>query len=650
MSIDQTAEVILENLSQEYIDALIQRVCDMMANHARKTIADIDIRNQIHTLIEDSVDRAVSAYFWPDNNTVPNLDVGIVETLGTEFKSRTDQFLTHLTDRIQNDVIRDIRNFISTTDFVEFVNTTAATAIKNTVEQSSYQFPTHSIPASAVRTNEIIISANQIDGGTIKRFASTGIEDRALERKLIIENDRVVIAGDIEIQGQVNAAFMDNIVTQAANIILNKMPEGTFAFDTVTAEDVVHLVVAHVRKKFEVDISQAVSQEVAAYGIRGSLENKIDNIIKQCVDTYVYNTPDNTSHYENTVVSGLISSFNTQTEQFVTNLRNTVQKNVLDTLSHAVSQINIIEEIKAQSGRILYDLVARNGISFPDRSVPGSAIDTASLSISGDNINGGVIRNFQSLGIQDRANQCQVTVTDNYTVIENKLVANSLEIRGPVNFVNGLDQSITDQLSELTLAKLESKNQQGLYDQYAQRVFDKIQEQGISIDHLQLQGKPLFDNGTLSYNVTKSNLQRVGYLKELQVQGESYLSSTLYTSGKRAGINTLEPEATLDLWDQEVQIVAGKRSQDVGMIGSPRNQTLLVTTNNKNQLSINPDGSVTADQLNIGRVRHTSSPIMPVDNRPAGVVVWNERPFIGGPIGWVSLGGARWAGFGTVTE
>jgi hypothetical protein len=54
--------------------------------------------------------------------------------------------------------------------------------------------------------------------------------------------------------------------------------------------------------------------------------------------------------------------------------------------------------------------------------------------------------------------------------------------------------------------------------------------------------------------------------------------------------------------------------------------------------------------LNIGRVRHTSSSTMPVDNRPAGVVVWNEKPYIGGPIGWVSLGGARWAGFGTITE
>lgn len=650
MSIDQTAEVIIENLSQEYIDALIQRVCDMLANHARTEIANLNIKSQINTMVADTVDRAVSAYFWPDSSSAPTLDVGIVEKLANEFHNKTDLFLNHLTGRIQSDVIRDIRNYISTRDYVEFVNSTTSNTIKQTIEQGTYNFPAKTIPASAVRTEDIQLSAEQIVKGRHQNFISTGIEDQAAERKLIIKNDRVVIAGDLEIQGQINKSTLDNIVSKAANIIISKLPEGTFAFDTVSAEDVASLAARHVYNKFERNIEQTINQEIAAYGIRDSLENKINEIIKRAVDTYVYNNPTNQSYYENTVLGGLITSFNKQTDEFVTTLRNIVQQKVLDNLNHAVAQINVIDTIKEQSGRILYDIIARNGLTFPNNSVPGSAVDTGSLRISADNITQGIIRNFQSLGIQDKANQCQVTISDQHTVVENKLVANSLEIRGPVKFTNGIDPVLADELSDYTLTKFESKNQQGLYDNYAQRVFDRIQQEGITIDHLRLNGKPLFDNGTLSYTVTKSNLQRVGYLKELQVQGESYLSSTLYTSNKRTGINTLEPEMTLDLWDQEVQIVAGKRSQDVGVIGSPRNQTLLVSTNNKNQLSINPDGSVSADQLNIGRVRHTSSSTMPVDNRPAGVVVWNEKPYIGGPIGWVSLGGARWAGFGTITE
>lgn len=650
MSIDQTAEQIIDNLSQEYIDALIQRVCEMLANYAKQHVANTNINAQIQQLVADTVDRAIGTYFWPSQDSAPNLNSGIVETIGTEFKNRTETFLSHLTNRIQNDVIQDIRNFISTTNFNEFVTRTAAETIRTTVVNGTYSFPDHSIPARALQIGDIKITADQITPGQYQNFYSTGIEDRALTKTLIVDKGKVIVEGDLAVSGSINKEFLDKIVSQAAEIILAKLPEGTFNFASVTASDVVELVALHVRNQFEREITVAVNAQVTQYGIKQSLETRIDNIIKSAVDTYVYNKPNNQSYFENTILSGIIASFNKQTEEFIVNLKNTIQQQVLDHLNHAVSQINVVDSIKEQSGRILYDLISRNGISFPPNSVPGSAIDTVSLTLSADNITQGVIRNFQSLGIQDRANSCQITVSDQYTVIENQLVANSLEIKGPVKFTMGLDESLAEDLSERTLVKFQTRSQDGLYDHYAQRVFDRIQQEGITIDHLRLNGKPLFDNGTLSYNVTKSNLQRVGYLKELQVQGESYLSSTLYTSNKRTGFNTMEPEMTVDIWDQEVQIVLGKRSQDIGVIGSPRNQTLLLSTNNKNQLSVNPDGSITVDQLNIGRVRHTSSAGMPVDNRPIGVIVWNENPYIGGPIGWVSLGGARWAGFGTITE
>ena len=47
---------------------------------------------------------------------------------------------------------------------------------------------------------------------------------------------------------------------------------------------------------------------------------------------------------------------------------------------------------------------------------------------------------------------------------------------------------------------------------------------------------------------------------------------------------------------------------------------------------------------------HSSAAWQPTDNRQLGEIVWNEQPNIGAPIGWVSLGGARWAKFGTITE
>jgi hypothetical protein len=84
------------------------------------------------------------------------------------------------------------------------------------------------------------------------------------------------------------------------------------------------------------------------------------------------------------------------------------------------------------------------------------------------------------------------------------------------------------------------------------------------------------------------------------------------------------------------------------MIGTVRNQDLLVTSNNKNNLICKPDGSVHINTLQVGSVTMTSPNSIPNDDRSIGTIVWNQSPVIGNPIGWVSLGGARWAKFGII--
>ena len=43
-----------------------------------------------------------------------------------------------------------------------------------------------------------------------------------------------------------------------------------------------------------------------------------------------------------------------------------------------------------------------------------------------------------------------------------------------------------------------------------------------------------------------------------------------------------------------------------------------------------------------------SSETPPTDDQPMGTIVFNSNPSLGGPLGWVSLGGARWANFGII--
>jgi hypothetical protein len=643
MTIDSTAEQILDNLSQEYIDALIQRVCDMMAGYAKKQVETQNIKEQISNQITNNIEQVVNKYFFSDSDS-------IAKEITTEFKTKTENFLNLLAKNIQDKVIADLKHHIGSQNYVEYLHDITQRTVKDTVESVNFKFPDACIPARALVFDEFKISADKIDNGTIKHFNSTGIEDFASSKTLIVEDNLVSIYGDIEIHGKINQKFIDSIVSTTAGLILQKFPEGTFDFADISKQDIEQLLTLHISKKYHNDIESHLVSNLNSYNIKQTLDQRINDIINSSVTTYQYNNPNSSISGDNSVVNGLLSSFSTKTQQFINDLQSQIQQKVLDNLAHRMSNHDVTETIIEQSRRVIYDMLVRNTVHIPDASIPAKAIQNQHLVISADNISQGIIKNFQSNGIQDRAAQCQMTIDDSHTIIENDVVIKNLQVKGKVRFDQGLEQDIADSLSDLTLTKLESKYQSGTYDIYAQKVFDKIRDEGVSIDHLRHNNKPLFENGTLNYNITKSNLQKVGYLKELQVQGETYLSSTLYTSNKRAGINTLEPEMTLDLWDQEIQIIAGKRSLDVGIIGLPRNQTLILSTNNKNQLLINPDGTISINQLNIGTVRHTSSPDIPLDNRTPGVIVWNERPVIGGPIGWVSLGGARWAGFGTVTE
>ena len=86
----------------------------------------------------------------------------------------------------------------------------------------------------------------------------------------------------------------------------------------------------------------------------------------------------------------------------------------------------------------------------------------------------------------------------------------------------------------------------------------------------------------------------------MQVVGETLLDQTLYVANGRMGVNTLEPGNVLDIWDQEVQLIAGKKLKDTAIFGTIRNQNLIITANSKDQLVLNTDGTVTIESLNIG--------------------------------------------------
>jgi hypothetical protein len=187
-----------------------------------------------------------------------------------------------------------------------------------------------------------------------------------------------------------------------------------------------------------------------------------------------------------------------------------------------------------------------------------------------------------------------------------------------------------------------------LFQGFSDIVFQQIRLHGLDLSKLTFNGQTIIEDRSLNNYITESNLQKVGTLRDLQVSGETLVAQTLYVTNKRVGVNTIEPGQALSVWDEEIEVGVGKLSSNKAVIGTPRNQTLVVSSNGKNNLVLTPDGAVEMNTIKLGHVSISSSLTPPSDNQPKGAIVFNANPSVGGPLGWVSLGNAQWANFGII--
>lgn len=343
------------------------------------------------------------------------------------------------------------------------------------------------------------------------------------------------------------------------------------------------------------------------------------------------------------------------TDDFLAGLKQQVAKQISDNIAYQMSRLDVPTLVREHLSNVLNS--SAKTYTFPNRSIHGSAINPDGLFLKADQIAAGIIRGFESTGIQDKATETQVTIMDNATVYENQLVAKELHVAGAAVIEGNIklsgsvnhDSLLFSDLMQVSKDAIRGEMQEGILAGFRDDVYKQLQTEGIPADIVKYQNHRLVRDNALAPTVMYSNLQKVGALKELQVIGETLLDETLYVSVHRVGINTMDPSSTFDLWDQEVEIAAGKLEKDVAIIETPKKQALVISSNKNYNLVCNTDGSITINTLKIGQSQHTSDNKMPTNNAPKGNIVWNTDPSIGQPIGWVSLGNARWAGFGILT-
>jgi uncharacterized protein YjbK len=253
-------------------------------------------------------------------------------------------------------------------------------------------------------------------------------------------------------------------------------------------------------------------------------------------------------------------------------------------------------------------------------------------------------------GIQDYAQNLELTVMDENVVVENCLTANRIEVvtsakikeltvTGSINTDNRAWQTLSEDISKKTLDRLSVEWRESLIAD----VESKIREHGIDFTQVQIDGVRVVVGDTLSRKITNSNLQSLGALNELRVTGEAHIYNTVSVLNKRLGINTQEPEMALSVWDEEVSILAGKFKDKSAYIGTGRLQNLVLGVNRTPAIEIDVDGITAVKKLRVGVHRISHGTEVPNYAGTKGDVVFNANPSINDNVfAWQCLGGFKW--------
>ena len=420
------------------------------------------------------------------------------------------------------------------------------------------------------------------------------------------------------------------------------------------------------------DINNQLQPVVASLldGLKVSMEKEIREQISQEVVNRIASTEIATIVQDITVrqLQDRVAKFNfeaTSKEKLTTIVQQLIDQ-INTTLVPQANQ-QITSEINRQIGKIdvqaIVSSIIENKMSalvtsgaFPTAGIPHTAVNFKGLSLTGDQVKGGIIENFGSTGIEDRSTYVQMTLMDHAVAFENPLFAPSASIKGSLTVEGDLiikgdiptDCVAVNKIISLTADRVRTTLNDELFQSFSNIIEKNLKESGIDLDRITQNGREIVKANQLGYHIIDTNIQRVGVLHDLQTSGENLFVDTLYVSPRRVGVNTIDPSATFVVWDEEVEMVVTKRGQDTGYIGTPRHQQLVLGANNKDNLVLDTDGSVRIKSLSIGDTNMTSSNQIPNYSGTAGQIVWNTFPSVGGPIGWVCLNGMLWAKFGRI--
>jgi hypothetical protein len=206
--------------------------------------------------------------------------------------------------------------------------------------------------------------------------------------------------------------------------------------------------------------------------------------------------------------------------------------------------------------------------------------------------------------------------------------------------------------------------------------------------HFSISGIKVLDDKELGGSITKSNLQQVGRLKGLIVDGSVNINQYLIYNGAtdRLGLGTEQPNACFAVADMGVEVMVGTNDNMHGMVGTYPAVDFDLVTDNTTRISIKSNGDIVLGNPNRNPIKvsingklsvgvavpdpavdlHVAGPVRfnnhlqiyaaepPKEgNYTVGDIVWNANPRVSGYVGWMCLKAGNpgaWYPFGEIKE
>ena len=317
---------------------------------------------------------------------------------------------------------------------------------------------------------------------------------------------------------------------------------------------------------------------------------------------------------------------------WVTKIENLINQSYITRLSQWISEVDINTIIRSEIDTGIDRWQERLKQDFATRGILDKAQDLELSIIPGQ------------VSVTDRLT-CENFVTSDTAEIKGVLEVNDLVLRGSINTDNRSWDELSNKIAQDTLGLITDQWREDL----VQSVLESAKTRGIEFKQVTIRGLPLVQEGTLNPTIRQSQLETLGNLNHLCVNGNADLADTVHVRPRRLGINTSDPEMALAVWDEEVSVITGKLKQNHAFIGSGRSQTLSLGVNRKSFVEIDPEGLVTVKNLRLDRHRISFGTQVPGYSGTRGDIVFNSDYESDRPFAWICLGAFRWQALKAVT-